>query len=119
MPAPSIASVTASETSGTWSANAAEPNVVRTPAVRLRSLIAVGTPNSGDAVRPAPGDRPPAPGRARQLGRERDERADRVESVGAFEVVLGELERRHLTASDELALLQGGQVVQVGHAPDA
>ncbi len=49
MPAPSIASVTPSETSGTKSRNASEPNVVRTPAVRFRSLIAVGTPNSGDS----------------------------------------------------------------------
>ena len=49
------------------------------------------------------------------LGRERHERADRVEPVGAFEVVLGELERRHLTASDERALLQRGQVVEFGH----
>ena len=49
MPAASIERVTPSETSGTKSANAAEPNVVRTPAVRLRSLIAVGTPYSGPA----------------------------------------------------------------------
>jgi len=49
MPAASIDSVTLSEMSGTWSAYAADPKVVRTPAVRLRSLIAVGTPNSGDS----------------------------------------------------------------------
>ena len=50
MPAASIASVTASETSGTKSAKTGEPKVVRTPAVRLRSLIAVGTPKSGPAL---------------------------------------------------------------------
>ena len=50
MPADSTASVTASETSGTKSANTGEPNVVRTPAVRLRSLIAVGTPHSGSSA---------------------------------------------------------------------
>ncbi len=49
MPAASIESVTLSEISGTWSTKAADPNVVRMPAVRLRSLIAVGTPNSGDS----------------------------------------------------------------------
>ena len=49
MPAASIASVTASLTSGTKSAKAGEPNAVGTPAVRLRSLIAVGTPCSGPA----------------------------------------------------------------------
>ena len=49
IPAASIESVTSSETSGTKSANAADPNVVRTPAVRFRSLIAVGTPYSGPA----------------------------------------------------------------------
>jgi hypothetical protein len=32
---------------GTKSANAADPNVVRTPAVIVRSLMAVGTPCSG------------------------------------------------------------------------
>ncbi len=48
IPAASIDRVTPSEMSGTKSANAADPNVVRTPAVRLRSLIAVGTPCSGE-----------------------------------------------------------------------
>lgn len=35
-------------TSGTDSAKAREPYVVRTPAVSTRSLTAVGTPNSGE-----------------------------------------------------------------------
>ena len=110
--------MTPSETSGTKSANAAEPKVVRTPAVRFRSLIAVGTPHSGESGsastwsavelgRPVAG----------QVGRERDERADRVESVGAFEVVIGELERRHLAATHQLALLERGQVMEFGHDP--
>ena len=47
MPAASIESVTPSETSGTKSRNAADPNLVGTPAVRFRSLIAVGTPHRG------------------------------------------------------------------------
>ena len=50
MPADSIARVTASETSGTKSANTGDPNVVRTPAVMFRSLIAVGTPHSGSSA---------------------------------------------------------------------
>ena len=54
VPAASSRSTTSSDTSGTKSAIAAEPNVVRTPAVRLRSLTAVGTPKSG----------PPSPARA-------------------------------------------------------
>ena len=58
---------------------------------------------------------------ARQVVGERDERAHRrrrvvVDAMGAFEVVLDELERRHLALPDERALLEGGQVVQLGHA---
>ncbi len=49
IPAASSESVTASDTSGTKSVNAADPKVVRTPAVRFRSLIAVGTPYNGPA----------------------------------------------------------------------
>ena len=57
---------------------------------------------------------------ARQVVGERDERAHRrrrvvVDTMGAFQVVLDELERRHLAPADELALLEGGQVVQLGH----
>ena len=38
--------------------------------------------------------------------------------MGAFQVVLDQLDRRDLAPADELALLEGGQVVQLGHAPD-
>ena len=50
MPARRSSVTTLSSTGGTKSANSVEPSVVRTPAVRLRSLIAVGTPNSGGSV---------------------------------------------------------------------
>ena len=53
MPAAASFVTTASSTSGTKSASTAEPNVVRTPAVLLRSLIAVGTPSSGGSSPPA------------------------------------------------------------------
>ena len=53
----------------------------------------------------------------RELRGERDERAHVVETMGAFEVVLGQLGGRHLTASHQVALLQRGQVVQLGHDP--
>ena len=53
MPAASSRRTTSSDTSGTKSANTAEPKVVRTPAVRFRSFTAVGTPNNG----------PPSPAR--------------------------------------------------------
>ena len=47
MPARSSRSTTSSETSGHVAGDiVAEPNVVRTPAVVLRSLTAVGTPYS-------------------------------------------------------------------------
>ena len=78
-------------------------------------MIAVGTPNSGPS--PGPGSQAAGPFE-RELGRERDERAHVVETLGAFEVVLGQLGGRHLAASDEVALLQRGQVVQLGHGPD-
>ena len=115
MPAASTARVTASETSGTKSAKTAEPKVVRTPAVRLRSLIAVGTPHSGDRPRrlvaaAATGRRPVAG----ELRGARDERADVVER--GVEVVLDQLERRHLATAYGVALLQRGQVVQLAHA---
>ena len=60
IPAASIESVTPSETWGTKSRNASDPNVVGTPAVRFRSLIAVGTPRSG----PSPGGTAAARSRA-------------------------------------------------------
>ena len=88
MPAASIDSVTPSETSGTKSRNASDPNLVGTPAVRFRSLIAVGTPHRGPS---------PAAQRGRPLaglvGRRGDEGADVVEPVHPVEVVVGELER--------------------------
>ena len=120
MPAASSARVTPSETSGTKSAKTGEPNVVRTPAVRLRSLMAVGTPYSGELAPALEGLELTRAGAGQVVG-ERDERAHRrrrvvVDAMGAFEVVLDELERRHLAPADELALLEGGQVVQLGHA---
>ena len=63
------AASTSSETSGTKSANAAEPNVVRTPAVRFRSLIAVGTPYSGAGRRRARGSSASARASARSASR--------------------------------------------------
>ena len=45
--AASIRSTTSSDTSGTKSRIEAEPNIVGTPAVMLRSFTAVGTPASG------------------------------------------------------------------------
>src|SRR4051794_10383605 len=53
VPAAASFSTTASSTCGTKSASTAEPNVVRTPAVLLRSLIAVGTPSSGGSSPPS------------------------------------------------------------------
>lgn len=47
MPAARMNRTTSASTGGTKSAKAAEPKVVRTPAVRVRSLNAVGTPCSG------------------------------------------------------------------------
>ena len=114
MPAASIESVTPSETSGTKSRNASDPNMVGTPAVRFRSLIAVGTPHSG----PSPALSAVGP-LARLVGRRGDEGADVVEPVHPVEVVVGELERRDLALPDQLALLERGQVVQLGHAADA
>ena len=117
MPAASIERVTPSDTSGTKSANAGEPNVVRTPAVRLRSLIAVGTPYSGDDPR-ARSDRGAA--RRASSGVSVTNAPTVVETVdrARVEVVLGQLERRHLAAAYELALLERRQVVQFGHRGD-
>src|SRR4051812_44656007 len=53
VPAAASAVTTASSTSGTSSASTREPNVVRTPAVLFRSLIAVGTPCSGGSSPPS------------------------------------------------------------------
>ena len=114
MPAASIESVTPSETSGTKSRNASDPNMVGTPAVRFRSLIAVGTPQQRSVTRRQRGG--PL---ARLVGCRGDEGADVVEAVHPVEVVLGELERRDLALPDQLALLERGQVVQLGHAVDA
>jgi hypothetical protein len=53
VPAAASFVTTASSTVGTKSAIAREPNVVRTPAVLFRSLMAVGTPSSGGSSPPA------------------------------------------------------------------
>jgi hypothetical protein len=47
MPAAAIRWTTSSSKVGTWSAKTADPKLLRTPFVALRSLIAVGTPASG------------------------------------------------------------------------
>ena len=65
IPAASIRSTTSSETSGTKPAIVADPNSVRTPAVWCRSLIAVGTPYSGDEVSPTAASASTARRRAR------------------------------------------------------
>ena len=46
------------------------------------------------------------------------EGADVVEPLDAVEVVLNQLERGRLAAADERPLLEGGQVVELGHAPN-
>ena len=75
--------------------------------------MAVGTPHSGPASAGRP--RQALGVLARPLGGARDERAD---VVGAREVVLDELERGDLALADEVTLLEGGQVVECGHAGD-
>ena len=45
------------------------------------------------------------------------DRAARLDDVGAFEVVLRQLERRHLAAAHQVALLERGQVMEFGHDP--
>ena len=74
-----------------------------------------------------------APERTGPVGRRRAERGgslagllggvvhegtDVVEPLDAVEVVLGQLERGRLAATDERPLLERGQVVQVGHVPE-
>ena len=93
MPADSIARVTASETSGTKSANTGDPNVVRTPAVMFRSLIAVGTPHSGSSAAGSSAEssviRPAARSRASSGVRV----TNAPDLVGPREVVVDQLER--------------------------
>ena len=52
VPASRSLTTTQSETVGTKPASTGEPNVVGTPATRLRSLTAVGTPCSGGSASP-------------------------------------------------------------------
>ena len=92
--------------------------VVRTPAVDVRSLNAVGTPQNGGGLSSA--SRLVRLGRAleRLLGGDGDERAERLGmGVDALEVVLDELDRRHLAATQQRGLRGGVEVVQLGHAP--
>ena len=82
---------------------------MRTPAVAFRSLIAVGTPASG----PSPDRR----GGPRLVGGHRHERPELVGvPVDPGEVVLDQLGVDGLARADRGALLEGGQVVQLGHA---
>ena len=94
--------------------------MVRTPAVRLRSLIAVGTPSSGGSVA---GSRCRdlllgllGPGQ-RVLGGDRDERAQLgVAALDPGQVVLDQLDRADLARAHRRGLLQRGHVVQLRHA---
>ncbi len=49
-PASFIRRTTDASAGGTYSANARDENVVRTPAVSVRSLTSIGTPANGPAV---------------------------------------------------------------------
>ena len=95
-----------------------EPIVVRMPAVEVRSLNAVGTPQNGGGS--SSGEPPVRVGRAleRLLGGDGDERAERLGvGVDAVEVVLDELDRRRLASTQQRRLGGGVEVVQLGHAP--
>ena len=85
------------------------------PAVRLRSLIAVGTPYSGELRPPGSGASSDRARAARQVVGERDERAHVV--VGASMRRGSARRARPATPhrGGRLALLEGGQVVQLGH----
>src|SRR3954470_129526 len=106
VPAAASLVTTASSTAGTKSAKTVEPNVVRTPAVLLRSLIAVGTPSSGGRSPPAARNRSGRPlgaagGVERPLGCHRDEGAQcGVPAGDARERVLDQLGGRHLARAD-------------------
>src|SRR5690606_7086078 len=66
-PAARRAATTSASRVGTEPANTVEPCVVRTPAVRVRSLIAIGTPASGGSGSPAATARSTASARARAV----------------------------------------------------
>src|SRR6476619_2123085 len=93
-PAARMRSTMIASSSGTKSAKRCEPNVVRRPRVRARSLIACGTPCRG------PEDLTPRDGviglpRLRQKLVPRPKRDDRVDGgVGPLDVV--EIGRHHL-----------------------
>ena len=76
-------------------------------------MIAVGTPKSGPSA--ARRSRPAARSRA-SSGVSVTNAPTESSRLGALEVVLDELERRHLAAAYQVALLEGGQVVEFGHA---
>ena len=115
-PAASTASTSSSESSGTKSVNAREPNRAGTPARRCRSLSARGMPHSGRGGRHVLLDM--ARPRDRRFGRHRGEGADlAVEPRDPVEEVLRQLDRRHLATLQQLVELEGGVLVQLGHPP--